>query len=194
LRQKIQTEEEAFGFFRQGLEKGLNYYFATYDSALLYFSSRITQDEAAAEDIVSEAFVKLWQYRESILHSKAVKAYLYQVVRNASVDYLRCKKREQRHLQNIVHLQLVLETDLVAFEISAETHRLIHSSIENLPPRCGLVFRKYYIEQKTLPQIAAELGVSPNTVRNQKAQALAILRKSFLVLAFLLHQAFCNCT
>ena len=147
----------------------------------------MTQDTAAAEDIVSESFIKLWQKREELLHPGAVKTYLYQVVRNASIDFVRSKKREAGHLRNVIGLHPVAETDVASFEISAETHRLLYQSINTLPPRCGLVFRKFYLERKTLPQIAEELQLSVNTVRNQKAQALSILRKSFpAVFAFII--------
>lgn len=183
---KLHTEEQAFALLRQGSEKGLNYFYATYDTALIYFSLRITKDEGAAEDVAAEAFVKLWQARETFTHPKAIKSYLYQVVRNASIDFVRTKRKEAAHLQNLVQLHPVSDQVLNAFEISAETHRLIYSSISNLPPRCGIVFRKFYLERKTLPQIAEEMGVSVNTVRNQKVQALAILRQALPVLCLLL--------
>lgn len=180
------TEEQAFHSLLQGEDKGLSYYYRQYDTALVYFALRITGDEAAAEDIVSEAFVKLWDAREALSHPKAVKPYLYQVVRNAAIDFVRRRKRESLHLQRVAHLQETAEVETTSFEISAETHRLIYASIESLPPRCGTVFRMFYLERKTLPQIAEELGLSVNTVRNQKMQALAILRKAFpLVLLYL---------
>lgn len=180
------TEEQAFLSLRQGEEKGLSYYYRQYDTALVYFALRITGDEAAAEDLVSEAFVKLWQAREILAHPKAVKPYLYQVVRNASIDFVRRRKRETIHLQQAAQLQETTEEAAARFEISAETHRLIYASIESLPPRCGTVFRMFYLERKTLPEIAAVLGLSVNTVRNQKMQALAILRKAFpLVLLYI---------
>ena len=173
------NEEQAFFSLRQGEEKGLSYYYRQYDTALVYFALRVTGDEAAAEDIVSEAFVKFWGTRETLSHPKAVKPYLYQVVRNAAIDFVRRRKRESLHLQQVAHLQETAEEETTSFEISAETHRLIYASIESLPPRCGTVFRMFYLERKTLPQIAAELGLSVNTVRNQKMQALTILRKAF---------------
>lgn len=186
MSQKQITEEEAYTALHQGLEKGLKYFYATHDTPLIYFSLRITKDEGAAEDIAAEAFVKLWQARETFTHPKAVKAFLYQVVRNRSIDFIRTKKREASHLQNLVQLYPASEGELNSFEVSAETHRLIYASIKNLPARCGAVFRKFYLERKTLPQIAEEMGVSVNTVRNQKVQALTILRKAFPALCLLL--------
>lgn len=184
------TEEEAFIALQGGLEKGLKYFYAAYDTALIYFSLHVTKDEGAAEDIAAEAFIKLWEARETITHPKAVKAFLYQVVRNGSIDFVRTKKREASHLQNLVELYPANEVELNSFEVSAETHRLIYASIKNLPARCGAVFRKFYLERKTLPQIAEEMGVSVNTVRNQKVQALAILRKAFPALLLLLGKPF----
>ena len=183
---EILIDKQAFSMLQRGIERGLKYYYKKYDTALIYFAQRITSSESAAEDLVSESFIKLWQNRETLLHHGAVKSYLYQIVRNGAIDFVRSKKRENIHLQNIVHLHPFSEEAVTSFEISAETHRLIYQAIENLPLRCGLVFRKFYIEGKTLPQIAAELHLSINTVRNQKAQALAILRKQFPAIIYIL--------
>jgi RNA polymerase sigma-70 factor (ECF subfamily) len=119
-----------------------------------------------------------------------VKAYLYRLVRNAAIDYLRRKKRERAHQKEVVYLNEISEESIIAFEIEAKTHHNIYEAIEKLPPRMGRVFRMFYFQRKSLPQIATELQLSVNTVRNQKTQALLFLRKSLttviLVLLYLI--------
>ena len=72
----------------------------------------------------------------------------------------------------------VSEEMVTAFEIETQTHHNLYSAVESLPPRCGQVFRMFYLQRKSLPQIARELQLSVNTVRNQKTQALLHLRRS----------------
>jgi RNA polymerase sigma-70 factor (family 1) len=195
LGRKIHSDIEAFELLQQGIEAGLKYYFDQLEIRLIYFCNRIINDEQASEEIVSESFVKLWNSRHIPRLPSGVKPYLYKIVSNAAIDFLRLKKKEKTMLSDLCHLVEITDEKLRSFEISAETHALIYASIQSLPSRCGLVFRKFYIEQKTLPQIANELKVSVNTVRNQKARALAILREkwtTFLALVVFLHDTFIN--
>lgn len=178
MEQRPLTDAEATTLLRAGKEEGLKYFFHQYDTALTYFAMRITGDEPAAEDMVAEAFVKLWKQATEITPSPSVKAYLYRLVRNAAIDWLRRKKRERAHQKEVVYLNEIAEDTVTAMEIAAKTHHNVYEAIEQLPPRMGQVFRMFYFQRKSLPQIAAELQLSVNTVRNQKTQALLFLRKS----------------
>jgi RNA polymerase sigma-70 factor (family 1) len=186
MEQRPLTDAQATTLLRAGREEGLKHFFHQYDTALSYFALRMIEDEAAAEDIVADAFVKLWERCTQIAPHSSIKAYLYSMVRNASIDYLRRKKREKLHLKEVVYLQPISEPDLYALEIEAKIHHNLYEAIKDLPPRMGQVFRMFYFQRKPLAQIAAELQVSVNTVRNQKTQALLFLRKSVMVVAFVL--------
>ena len=190
MEQRPLTDAEATTLLRAGKEEGLKYFFSQYDTALTWFALRITGDEATAEDMVAEAFVKLWKHATEITPSPSVKAYLYRLVRNASIDYLRHKKRERAHQKEVVYLNEISEESLTAMEIEAKTHHNVYQAIEQLPPRMGQVFRMFYFQRKSLPQIATELQLSVNTVRNQKTQALLFLRKSVTVVVLVLLRLF----
>ena len=53
---------------------------------------------------------------------------------------------------------------------------MIFKSLSILPPKCRKVFTLFYLEGKTYEEIADELRVSINTVRNHKMRALSLLR------------------
>jgi RNA polymerase sigma-70 factor (ECF subfamily) len=59
----------------------------------------------------------------------------------------------------------------------SEIHAAVHQAIQQLPPKCREVFRLHYLQGMDYEEIAKELKVSISTVRNQKARALALLRK-----------------
>jgi RNA polymerase sigma-70 factor (ECF subfamily) len=186
VEQKPLTDAEATTLLRAGKEEGLKYFFSQYDTALAYFALRITGDEAAAEDIATDAFVKLWENCHKLPPASTVKAYLYRMVRNASVDWLRRRKVERSHQKELIYLNEIAEQSVYAIEIDTKTHHAVFQAIEYLPPRMGQVFRMFYFQRKSLPQIAAELKLSVNTVRNQKMQALMFLRKTVATTVLLL--------
>ncbi len=178
MKPTVLTEETAASLLRAGNEKGLNYFFRQYDTALIYFALRITGDEGAAEDIAANAFITLWENREKLYRPASVKPYLYQVVRNASIGYLRLKKKEKAYQKEAVYLAPIAEEQVLRLEIETKTHHNLYETIQNLPPRMGQIFRMFYFQRKSLAQIAAELEISVNTVRNQKTKAVLALRRS----------------
>jgi RNA polymerase sigma-70 factor (ECF subfamily) len=58
--------------------------------------------------------------------------------------------------------------------------RFISSEIEKLPPQCRQVVRLAIIEGKSAPEIAEELNIAYQTVLNQKAKGVALLRTAIL--------------
>jgi DNA-directed RNA polymerase specialized sigma24 family protein len=54
--------------------------------------------------------------------------------------------------------------------------QLIYSEVENLPVQCRTVFKSIFIEGKTTAAVATEMGTSTQTVLNQKAKALQMIR------------------
>jgi len=145
--------------------------------SLCYFSNSIIKDEATAEDIATEAFLKLWERRDAFESASHIKSFLYKVVRNGSIDFLRKRAKAANHLLEKSFLAEENERSIQEKIIAAETLREVVASIKLLPPKCRQIFRMFYFEGKDYSQIAEELGLSINTIRVQKARALAILRQ-----------------
>lgn len=163
--------------FKRGEEKGFNFFFREYYASLCYFSNSIIKDEAAAEDISTESFIKLWERCGEFESSNHVRAFLYKVVRNASIDWIRKNKKVQDYTKEQSYLGEISEASIQQHLIAAETYREVLASIERLPTKCRTIFKMIYLEGKDYTQIAKELGLSINTIRVQKARALAILRR-----------------
>src|SRR4051812_34021045 len=81
--------------FRAGLEKGFVAAYNQFFPALCLYALRMTDDQAAAEDIVEEAFIKTWQRREGFFHIQVLKSYLYTSVKNASINWLKQSGRQK---------------------------------------------------------------------------------------------------
>ena len=66
---------------------------------------------------------------------------------------------------------------------SGDTHDSVRAALERLPPNHARVVRRYYLEDATLDDIAVELGISKERVRQIREAAEKKLREDFLVLA-----------
>ena len=165
--------------FQRGEEKGFTYFFNSLYPHLLYFASRLLNDRPAAEDVVGESFIKVWERRTTFRHPNVIKSYLYTTVRNTCINYLHQEKRAQAQEENLArHRQDSHEGYVLHEIIRAEVLREIHENIESLPSACRNIFKMLYIEGKTVREIAEELQLSIHTIKNQKAKGLASLRKS----------------
>lgn len=134
-------------------------------------------DADDAEDIVQQAFVSLWQkINDNNVIRISARAYLYKVVYNASLDFLKHKKvrkkyEEERLINDhgITHANRITENEL---------QKRIQESIAQLPDQCGRIFRMNRFENLKYREIAAELNIAEKTVENQMGKALKMLKKS----------------
>ncbi|WP_198174724.1 RNA polymerase sigma-70 factor [Spirosoma arboris] len=151
--------------------------FAEFYDRLVYFSLQLVRDQAQAQDIAQDAFIKYWQEREFILANKgAVKNYLYTTVRNASLNIIRHSKVVDAYWQQQGTSEPEEELTIMEAIISSEVMAEIHSAIEALPENYRQISILSYLEGKKNQEIADELGMSINTVKKQKHRALELLR------------------
>ena len=128
----------------------------------------------AAEDVVQECFATLW---EKINSGTAVinrKAYLYMAVRNRCLDQLRKKGLQTEQLKPYDTYGIIDEDDL---QERSEIEARLWTAIDFLPEKCREIFLLSKRDGLKYEEIAIELGISENTVRNQISKALKILKE-----------------
>lgn len=161
--------------FQRGLEEGFTFFFEKYYPSLCFFANRFVKNKEAAEDIVSEALMKVWEKRASIEEPKALKNYCYMAVRNACLRWL-----ENKHHYNISSLpiseSLYSEETVLHNIIKTEVVEELHAAIKQLPSKSSQVFAKLYIEGKSVAETAKELQLTVSTIKSHKRNGLFMLR------------------
>jgi len=157
--------------------------FRTHHKMLCKVAYAIVKEKSAAEDIVQDVFLTLWKKRKELIIDSNLKGYLYRSVSNSCLNYL-----QSYHKRNVKPLEDFHEQALGTFTLhdSMDYDRLnsaVQKAIDNLPPRCKVIFVLSRMEGLKHQQIAEALQVSVKTVENQMGIALVKLRgelKSFL--------------
>lgn len=162
---------------RNGEEKAFNFFFHLHYAALCLFCFRIIKDKEAAEEIVHDAYLKLWKRHENFYHASALKSFLFTVCKNASLDWLRSRRKETLNKQQLSYISGTSEVSVLHHMIAAEVYADIHAAMNTLPPQCRKIFRMIFLEGKDYEQVAAELSLSVSTIRSQKARAVTLLRE-----------------
>ncbi len=181
------TEEKKFVSFWKGEERGFDFFFNEYYACLSFFAFKILRDDAEAQDVVSDSFVKLWERREMIVKTGSIKSYLYTTVKNACVDILRRRERSLKLENEISALSNEWEQTVLQKLIEAEVLRHLVAARAKLPTKAKRVFEMFYFENKSYQQIADELSISIHTVKNQKIRAVKQLRKQFPYIVLFLY-------
>ena len=135
----------------------------------------MTRSHSAAEELVQEIFVGIWQKRELLNNVSHPDAYFITAVYRKVYRHYR-KLALNRKISRVAAASpgsghVTEETVLMQ-----ESQRLINEAIEKLPQQQQLVFRLSRHDGLSREEIAEQLHISPNTVRNHLADAIKFIR------------------
>ncbi|HEY0274123.1 MAG TPA: sigma-70 family RNA polymerase sigma factor, partial [Chitinophaga sp.] len=133
-----------------------------------------------AEEIAQEVLTRVWLHRAQVADDKPFAHWVRTIARNATFDHLK-KVARDRSLQTeawqaIRHHKGQPADSPLYFK---EYYRLYASAVQLLPPQQQKVFTMSRQFAMTHDEIALELGISGNTVRNHMAAALVAVRRYF---------------
>jgi RNA polymerase sigma-70 factor (ECF subfamily) len=137
------------------------------------FAFGFLRSAETAEETVSDVFMEIWRRRAALMEIEDLKVYMYICVRNASL-----KKLQQLRKDAIVSLDdftYEFTSSYINGEeaiLTSELHQKIQSVINELPPRCKLVYKLAKEDKLPYKDISAILNISVKTVDNQLATAL----------------------
>lgn len=146
---------------------------------LVKFAATYTHEKSSAADIVQDSFISLWQNRTSIDPGQSLKAYLYRIVRNRALNYLRNRSSEITQSEIIVEDELQPAEKVDSNENADELSEKFSEWIEQLPDRQQEAFELSRFEGLNHEEIASVMEVSPKTVNNHIVAALKQLRSMY---------------
>src|ERR1044072_1524682 len=164
--------------FQQGSKEDFAQVYNAHYSRLYAFIKKLVDVKEEAQDITPDTFVKLWKLHANFNTAENVKAFLYITARNACMDFLRYRQRQITNKQEFGYVQLQQDGTLSTSndEIKTLVLKQIHNEIENLPTQCKRIFKMAWLEGKKNAKIASAMDLTEQTIRNQKARAVKILR------------------
>src|ERR1700761_2180882 len=185
--QPLHNNEEAVMLsFRDGNKEAFRLVYDRMVRPLTYFVENIIHSQIDAEDIVANAFYKLFHSRSGMKSIEHIKRWLYVIVRNEAIDYLRLKTRQRESQHDLAYLDTGIEEQVETERVRTVLLPDIHKEIEKLPRQRKTILRLYFFEQKNTSEIAQIMQLSPQTVLNHKTKALDALRKSGLKIKWLM--------
>lgn len=171
------SEKVLIDRFIQGDQTAFELLFRHYYPGLVIFASQITLDREEAEEVVQDLFFRMWKHRDRVKETPSLKSYLFTSVKNRGINFLICKNKETREieeLKRIMSTNLTYEQDIF---VTSELQEKIRQAFEKLPPRTKEIFILSRVNDLKNDEIAEKLNISKRTVELQISNALKILRQ-----------------
>lgn len=172
-----------------GDESAFTLVYELYSAKVYRLAFRFLKEKEQSEEIVQEAFINLWLNRTKLDPDGNLWLYLYVIAKRLSLNALRQIGKSSALIENLLHqiseLQNTTEEDILAHDLEHFTEQII----SKLPRQQQLIFKLSRVEGLTHKEIAEQLHISPNTVKNHMVEALKTL-KSHLKYSDFIYVAF----
>jgi RNA polymerase sigma-70 factor (ECF subfamily) len=166
---------------RQSDERAFRALFDALYAPLRRFAFSLVRDDLAAEDLVQDAFIRLWDRRERLDAELAVRAYLFRIVRNLALNSARDDATRRRLLDDPIALESAAVPRGFASPDDASAGEDLSARLsgwlEELPPRQREALLLSRVEGLSHAEVATAMGCAPRTVNNHLVAALQTLRR-----------------
>ncbi len=137
------------------------------------FAFAIVKTQDAATDITDEVFIKLWRNRANLLSIQNLRVYLYKAAKNTALNYLSRKANEIiTDPFDFINIELKDDNTPDQLMITAEMFARIKAVVDQLPPRCKMIFKLVREDGLKYKEVAEILNISIKTVDAQMVIAV----------------------
>ncbi len=162
--------------FRDGEKAAFDALYAAFAPWLFGICLRYTRCESDAQDVLQEAFIKIYQSRKTLDLQKPVAPWLKTITIRSALNFARDQYRfvPQGDEDFIQELPEELEENKDWLQ---ERSALLLKALQNLPDGHRMIFNMYAIDGLTHREIADFLGIAEGTSKSQYAKAKMKLKK-----------------
>ncbi len=143
---------------------------------LFRFAYNIVTNEAEAEDVVQEVFIKLWNQRDNMDQIKNVEAWCMRVTRNLSIDKIRSKHRRTEGFQEGFDMKDDAPSPYQE-TAGSDLFSKIKNLMRSLPDKQRMVMELRDIEGFSYQEVADALEISLDQVKVNIYRARLAMRK-----------------
>ena len=151
-------------------KKELEDLYVELETPLYNFALRWVWNRAAAQDLVQEAFIRLWQWKGDVRHA-TIKSFLYKTIQNIALNEIRRNKLKE----SLPFVAWIIGPNTLSLEselIQKEDLKLLHLAIESLEVELKKTFLLCQYSDLSHDEIARVLDIPAGTVASRKNRAL----------------------
>lgn len=190
----MRTEKELAEDVKDNKAGAFDELYKIYSLRLYHFALSILKSADDAEEVVQNTFFRIWEQREKIQSSQALKAYIFTIAYHIIIDLMRSRLKEKKYREAIIEKATINYDIEEAIEFGDLLDR-INLIIKDLPPRKLEIYQLSRVNHLSHNEIAEKLGITVKTVENGITFSMNFIRKrlqenSFAI--FLYAAIFCD--
>jgi len=170
-----QPNKQTLRLFIQGDPTATDAIYRYYRIPIIRFALSILKDEQEAENTFHEVFTKILSRRSKINPDMNFSSYIFTAVKNEIFDYFKSVKKDHQLKEQF--WSNIQRTSVEEKEEKEVQLNQLEEYIGQLSPKRKLVLEMNIFEKKSYQEIANELAISINTVKNQLIKAKALIRQ-----------------
>jgi len=159
-----------------GNEKAFEQLYYRYSAKMLSYVYHKVHNKIVAEEIVHDAFLKLWNSRQTLTITGNWSGYFFVMVKNQVLQYLRSLDNVDRFVDEIYAAGVPDHSASTSFKDYQSLETTLAEKVQQLPEKCRIVYQLSRDHSLSTREIAGRLDISPQTVKNQISKALRLLR------------------
>ena len=183
------TDSELVALVRGGDGSAFREIMRRYNQRLYRVARGIVRDEAEAEDVLQEAYMRAFAALGDFRGDSELPTWLTRIVMNEALGRMR-RRRPTEALEALDRAIEHGDTRVIMFpgvhaspspEVAAahaEVRRLLEAAIDELPESFRLVFMMRDVEEMSIEETATSLNIRPETVKTRLYRAHRLLRKN----------------
>ncbi|WP_343702337.1 sigma-70 family RNA polymerase sigma factor [Chitinophaga sp.] len=176
---RSQTDKALFRQIAEGDEAAFRELFHAYIPQLEPLVMHLTKTASVTEDILQETFLRVWLSRNKLPDIENPRSWLLRIVFYQSFSWLRKQAVHHKAVNALSQGQQEDEMRSSTEEAVAFTTmlRLVGEAVQQLPAQAKRIYLLSREKGLRIPEIAEQLNLSPNTVKNSLVRSLQAIRK-----------------
>lgn len=168
---------------KSGDDQAFEELYNSYREPAIRFCNSILKDIEESENIIQEVFIKIWNRRSTINPELNFTSYLFTIIKNRVFDHLKEMKKNEFLREKF--WDKVLKYKVIDIEVEEERFAKVKRAVENLSEKRKEIIKLNYEEGKSYEEIANQLNISKNTVKNQLVKAKQVIRRQLDIASML---------
>lgn len=172
----MRTEKELAEGIKESRTDAFDELYRIYSIRLYRFALSVLKSGDDAEEVVQNTFFKIWDQREKIQSSQALKAYIFTIAYHLIIDLMRSRLKEKKFREAILENATINYNIEESIEFGDLLDR-IDSIVKDLPPRKLEIYQLSRVNHLSHNEIAQKLGITIKTVENGITFSMNFIKK-----------------
>jgi RNA polymerase sigma-70 factor (ECF subfamily) len=175
----ILNDQDLTALLRESDEHAFEQLFLNYSPQIYKKLLKLVKQEAVAEELLQDVFVRIWEKRKEIDVDKSFRSYLYRIAQNLVTDLFRRAAFDRKMLADLINNSTEIYDPVEDAYTQKDHAAILKEIIDVLPAQRKRVYTLVKIDGKSYEEAAALLGISTSTISDHIVKANQTLKENF---------------